>query len=389
MNTQNTEPLEDALKRLTWWTGPTPHLWRRALTATGAPNRPPSTRLIRVLRSRWPWVGAPIAAAILLAVMLATRDNAALPSCEANLTRLGSAALQYAPSEWLPVRIGVSQTQELEGDGVTRYFDSGGISSGLSVTTIVPPADISPPQSRNAHTPTTSKTDRHVIRKAAIDLAVEDVRSVYLKIQALIPNPAAGEFVESSQIHDTAPQLTAYLTLRVANERLSAVMDALRGLGEVVREQTEASDVTAQVVDIEARLRNERRVEQELVELLDKRQDAPLEDVLKVSQSLSEVRERIEKLEGQRQGIGRQVALATVVVSIRAKDAPPPPSPGLAGQLWSDMSDAWRGGVSFLIDTLAMLVRILIGGLIWWVLLGVGLWLLRRWVLHRTSEGAV
>ncbi|GMU19977.1 MAG: hypothetical protein AMXMBFR13_00780 [Phycisphaerae bacterium] len=384
MDTQNSEPLENALKHLTWWTGPTPHLWRRALAAPGAQNRRPSTRLIRVFRSPWPWVGAPIAAAILLAVTLAARDNAALPSCDANLTRLGSAALQYAPSEWLPVRIGVGQAQELEGDGVTRYFDSGGNRPASSVITIVPPDGAPGQQSWNTHTSTPSSSDRHVIRKAAIDLAAEDVRGVYLKIQSLIPNQAAGEFVESSQIHDTTPQLTAYLTLRVANERLSAVMDALRGLGEVVREQTEASDVSAQVVDIEARLRNERRVEQELVELLDKRQDAPLEDVLKVSQSLSEVRERIEKLEGERQGIGRQVALATIVISIRAKDAPPQQQTGLASQLWSDMSDAWVGGLSFLIDTLAMLVRILIGGLIWWVLLGVGLWLLRHWVLRRT-----
>jgi hypothetical protein len=226
--------------------------------------------------------------------------------------------------------------------------------------------------------------DRHVVRKAAIDLQAEDVRGVYLKVQSLVPNEAQGEYVEQSQLHDSGGQVSGYLTLRVRGDRLNEVLNTLRGLATVVREASDATDVTAQVVDIEARLRNERRVEQELLALMDKRKDAPLEDVLKLSHSLSEVRGRIESLTGEQQRTARQVALATVVVSIQAK-APRPVETGIVQRLGEQFGGAWRDGVSLLVDTLAALVRVIIGGLIWWVLLIVGLLALRRWYFRRAG----
>ena len=192
----------------------------------------------------------------------------------------------------------------------------------------------------------------------AIDVQADDVRGVYLKVQTLLPSEAIGEYVEQAQIHENAGQLNAYVTLRVRPERLSATMDALRGLGVVVREQSDATDVTSQVVDIEARLRNERRVEQELLDLLDKRKDAPLEDVLKVSNSLADVRGRIERLVGDQQRIAREVGLASIMVTIQPKGPAPQTPPAESGyRIRERLGSAWKDGVSFLIDSLAAIMR--------------------------------
>lgn len=226
---------------------------------------------------------------------------------------------------------------------------------------------------------------RHVVRKVSMDLEADDVRGVYFKIVQMVLSQADGEFVERSELHGRGPQTTAYVTLRVRGDRLSATLATLRGLAEVLREQTNSTDVTAQVVDTEARLRNEQRVEQELLALMDKRKDAALEELLKVGEVLAQVRGRIERLVAERQRVGRQVALATVVVSIRSKAAPAKEAVGLGGQLRTEMRDAWRGGVSFLIRTVAAFVSVLIGGLVWWVALCVAVWLGRRRYLRRLA----
>jgi hypothetical protein len=228
---------------------------------------------------------------------------------------------------------------------------------------------------------------RQVVRRASIDLTTDDIRGIYLKIQTLVPSEAQGEYVEQSQIQGSDKALEGYITLRVQSDRLGQVLNMLRGLAEVVREQTDASDVTAQVVDVEARLRNERRVEQELIELLDKRVDSPLQDVLKVRESLASVRERIEQLAGQQASLAKQVALATVLITIRTKDGPPPaPVPaGFAANLGKKLNTAWTAGLDALISSVAAILQVIVGGLVFWIGLIVIMILLRRWYLKRSD----
>ena len=227
---------------------------------------------------------------------------------------------------------------------------------------------------------------RHVIHKATIELTTQDVRAAFLKA-GLILNEGLGEHVQDSSLTGSGNDASATLTLRVVASRLSEVSNALRELGVVVAERREGQDVTGQVIDVEARLRNEQRVEKELLELFDQRKDAPLKDVLDLRQKLSEVRSGIEQLVGQRDQLSRLVSLATVLVIIRTGEKPPeePKVEGLWHYFAESIKHAWRSGTRGLADTIAALVSILIGGLIWWIFLIVALLLLRRYVRGRKA----
>lgn len=227
---------------------------------------------------------------------------------------------------------------------------------------------------------------RHVVHKATLELTTPDVRAAFLKA-GLILNEALGEHIQDSSLTGTGNEATGTLTLRVVASRLSDVCNSLRELGVVVSERREGQDVTGQVVDLDARLKNERRVEQELLALFDQRKDAPLKDVLDLRQKLSEVRSGIEQMVAQREHLGRLVSLATVLVIIRTGEKPPeePKDEGLSHYFSESIKHAWRTGTRGLADTVAALVSILIGGLIWWILLIVALLLLRRYVRGRKS----
>ena len=150
-------------------------------------------------------------------------------------------------------------------------------------------------------------------------------------------------------------------------------------LGEGRSEDSRGEDVTSQVVDLDARLRNEQRIETELLELLDKRDDAPLKEILELRNHINRVRQSIERLTAEQQRLGRLVSLASILVIIRAEDAPDPKPASDLGKYFSEnVGASWKGGLRFLSDTVANLLRVLVGGVIWWVLLTVAILAITR-----------
>lgn len=240
-------------------------------------------------------------------------------------------------------------------------------------------AGFATPPPTTGSTPAPASTPvRQVVRKATIDLRVADVRSGFAKV-AIIPNEALGEFVESSSLTGDDPNVRGTLTLRVVASRLSETLNQLRTLGSVASEASTGQDVTDSIVDLEARIRNEERIEREILALLDRRADAPLNDILSVRNQLGEVRGRIESLKGQRERMGQLVSLATVVVSLQSDDQPiPEKAEGMGAYFATSMQQAWQSSLRTLSDSAAYLVRLFIGGLVWWIALALLIALLWR-----------
>jgi hypothetical protein len=417
MDANDQSQLEESLRRLSWWTGPEPKLWRRALSRAGASRRAGTGRLGRIARSRWTWFGVPIAAMVVAGIgvdrVYRTSRGAV---CSADLasdgTTIGTQGYgapgwtfsqeaaggkqimspssfggafgetDSAPDYWRRVPAGAQAPKEFISPSTEGPSGDTTVGVGQARSFGVPS---SRPDTWNSEyslsTPSPWQAEgtgdtRSTVRKGSLDLQADDVRTAYLKVQ-MIPSEAEGEYVEQSQISGTGVDVRGYVTLRVRGGRLNVVLNSLRSLATVSREQIEASDVTPQVIDLEARLRNEQRVEKELLDLLEKRKDSPLADVLKLSESLGAVRERIERLVAQQQQLDRQVALATLLVTINPKDRPVV-DPGLTQRLGNVLSSACTDGAAFLIATIGGVMRVLIGGLVWWVLLFTGIWAARR-----------
>jgi len=224
---------------------------------------------------------------------------------------------------------------------------------------------------------------RFVARKASMELTSTDVRAGFLKAQMII-DETRGEFIEQSTLTGEGPGLYASLTLRVASERLNDVLVQLRGLGKVTSEQASGEDITDRVVDLEARLRNEQRVERELQELMEKRQGASLKDVLDLREQIDRSRGRIEQMQGQREKFGRLASLATVLVTIRGENAAVVQQTSSWGEARGKFARAWSRGVDDLVSSTAGLVEIAIGGVWVWIgLAAVAIGLRAMW--HRAG----
>jgi Domain of unknown function (DUF4349)/Putative zinc-finger len=103
--------------------------------------------------------------------------------------------------------------------------------------------------------------------------------------------------------------------LRIPAKQLDGFLADLRKLGHVEEESRENEEVSAQYVDLQARLKSARATEQRLIELLGTR-TGKLSDVLDAERELARIRGEIESMQGQNAILVHRVTYATVQVEL-------------------------------------------------------------------------
>lgn len=234
-------------------------------------------------------------------------------------------------------------------------------------------------------------SNRQIIRRAMVDVVATDVQVAFRKAQDLV-KVELGEFVQESTLSGSGDAMSGRVVLRLEPSRLADVMQATRGLGELAAEQTGGDDVTDRLTDLEAQIRNEERVEKEMLELFDLRKDAPLKEVLELREQLARVRGNIERMQASKAQIGRLVSLATLSITIRPKPdvvvAPPPvdETPSFGARLGSELGRSWDRATNNLVSSAGWMVEKAIGGLPTWTVLGVTGFVIWRVVRKRQKK---
>lgn len=156
------------------------------------------------------------------------------------------------------------------------------------------------------------KTGAMSLQVAAIDAAVTAATQ---RIDAL------GGYASGSQRAGTGDEAEATITFRVPAERWDDAMNGVRALADqVLSEGSTTEDVTTQVVDLGARIRNLQATEQALQAIMDRA--AVIEDVLSVQAELTTVRGTIEQLTAQKAHLEAQAALSTLTVTFAVRPIP-------------------------------------------------------------------
>ncbi len=379
--------LAEELAELTRWEREPSELWRQALHSTGTPPR--RSFLRRFASTPVPAVAAAgviVVTGVAALVLISMPDEQIDHTAAFTMGEVDTAGRRPVPEARRRPPGPPGSEQKLQQFELARAENS---VQRADAADMVPLATLVDPIPRRAMEDLPA--DRHVVRKATIELTTDDVRTAFLKA-AQVVSEARSEFVESSSLRGSGDQARAHLTLRVAADRLSAVLEQLRGLGSVKSEESHGEDVTTQVVDLQARLRNEQRIEAELLKLLESRSDASLKDILEMRRRINNVRQSIEHLVAKRQRVDRLVALATLLVIITPEGAPAQePHADLGQYIYQKLSNSWFGGLRILANTVAGGLRVLVGGLPWWLLLGaivVGVRHYRRQLLHERAVTA-
>jgi len=151
-----------------------------------------------------------------------------------------------------------------------------------------------------------------IVRTGSLQITVEDTDKALLGGRDAIR--ALGGYIGASEQQRTAGKIVATVTYRIPVARWEDALDAIRRLGEEVGEQTQATEVTGQLVDLDARIRNLKASETALVGYVEK---APkVSDLLEIQARLTDTRGEIERLSAQQATLSDQAALGTLTVTM-------------------------------------------------------------------------
>ncbi|MDQ3365769.1 MAG: DUF4349 domain-containing protein [Myxococcota bacterium] len=216
--------------------------------------------------------------------------------------------------------------------------------------------------------------DRKVIRTGHISLVVGTYDGARAKLDALLQQ--AGGYVDSTQVHHHQGAVSsATLVLRIPAGAFATLLPALRTLGEIASESTNAEDVTDQYVDLAARLASAKVLEQRLLELAADRASG-VEALLAVERELARVRGEIESSEGRLRQWNDQISLSTLTLSIatRAPAIAAAPAAGFGTRI----GEGFHASIAALQDFGSWFVITLVAVLPWLILIVPGAVLGRR-----------
>jgi len=161
----------------------------------------------------------------------------------------------------------------------------------------------------------TATSDRKMVRTGALELIVISPADAAEQIRRMAES--MGGYLEAAQIGGTKEAPTAALTIRIPATRFEDAKAGMRKLAaHVESEKTDAQDVTRQYVDMEARLRNLRAEEAQYLAIM--KSAYKVDDMIEVSQKVSEVRGEIEQQQAEFQTLSKQVETVAITVSLRA-----------------------------------------------------------------------
>jgi len=220
-----------------------------------------------------------------------------------------------------------------------------------------------------------------IVYRGTLSLRVSDVDAAVKAGRQVVAG--VGGYLSGSRQSREGDDAVASITYRIPADRWEEALEALRALGSVVGEATDAEEVTGQLVDLEARIRNLRASEAAIQRLTE---DATgVDELLNVESRLADLRGQIEQLDAQRLSLSDRAALGTLTVTFGKV---------VAAIVEAAEETGWdaRKDVSEATSTLAGMLQALTSAGIWFgivwlpILLGLAvLAVIGRFVLRRSG----
>ncbi len=220
---------------------------------------------------------------------------------------------------------------------------------------------------------------RTVVYTGSITVRVDDVNKAAEELTRLATG--AGGVVGGDQRQIDGGRSTATLTLRIPAGKF---MDALNQIGHVAggREQSRqvsTQDVTANVVDLAARIQAQQASVDRVRALLAKAQT--IAEITSVESELARREAELESLKGQQRTLDDLTALSTITVTLLGPDAAAPAKPKPAqGGFLAGLKSGWNAFVAAVRVVLTVLGAVLPFVLV----IGIPLWLATWWLRRRT-----
>ena len=219
-----------------------------------------------------------------------------------------------------------------------------------------------------------------IVKTGSMAIEVTDLNKAVSQAQSTIVG--LGGDVSESSLSGDKDVAVATVTYRVPAARWDDALAAMRGLASrVISAQTNSTDVTAQAIDLDARLSNLNATEAALQSIMARASAIP--DVLAIEQQLSQTEGQIEELKAQQNHLKDQAAMSTLSVSFSTPAATVTTQAAKEWDLGAQVDEAAatlvhiaQGLVTIAVWVVVVGLPIAIGlallGAIWWIVRRIG-----------------
>ena len=294
-----------------------------------------------------------------LTALLLTLALAALAACAGGAENAPQGVASAPNAAAIPTESGAAQ---------------GGGDAAMKTVSLEQTEDPQPPQGA-------APAARRIIRNAALTLEVGEPSKAMQRV-ATIAEARGGFVVTSESRQQTAAgggrtYDVVTVEMRVPSEQFDAALADIRAAaGNVTSQKITGRDVTEEYIDLEARLRTQRALETQLLEIM--KGAKQVADAISVQRELTNVRTEIERVEGRRRFLENQSSLSTITVTLQ----PPAPLIGTTG-FFRGVGSAFGEGVDIAAAITLFLIRVLLALIPVLLFLGVPAYFLLRFLGRR------
>ena len=257
----------------------------------------------------------------------------------------------------------VSQSPSSSEGMKTSSTDSGGGNGrgnpAVSDKLTAPAAQVSLNQAEQTQTAPTT-VERKIIRNADLQLEADAPEEAQQKISQVAETK--GGFVVETQSSASDVKATKRdtitMTVRVPAAKFDEALNEIRGTASrVIVENVKGEDVTEEFIDIEARLKTQKALEGQFLEIM--KQSKTVADALNVQTEIARVRGEIEKIEGRKRFLESQASLSTIKIRLQTPTAFSANSSGFFYQLKEALGDGFDAALSFILVLVKLLIALL------------------------------
>lgn len=258
----------------------------------------------------------------------------------------------------------------------------GGGDVAMKTVSLQQTEDAKPQQQQQANQ--TAAVERKIIRNATLTIEADEPSKAVQRVASVAES--RGGFVVTSESRQQGGSRGSKgyevftVEMRIPAAQFDAALTEIRAAaGSVTAERITGKDVTEEYIDLEARLRTQRALETQLMEIMKGADE--VEDAIAVQRELTNVRTEIERLEGRRRFLENQSSLSTISVTVQ----PTEPLVSTTG-FFSSLGKAFGDGIDIAATITLFLVSFLLALLPVAVFIGLPVYFLGRYVVRRARR---
>lgn len=202
-------------------------------------------------------------------------------------------------------------------------------------------------------------TNRMVIYNAELHLEVKDFNKAQTTIERLV-NEMAGYIVQAEIYDSQEGHMDGVITVRIPQEKFQLFLKKAEDISVKLHSRNiSGQDVTEEYVDLEARIKSKRAVEERLLAFMKEAKET--KDLLQISADLERVQVEIESLEGRMKYLENQTSLSTVTLTLFENKVEIPGIEKEELNTWEKTKKQFMDSINFLLAAFSGFLVFLLG----------------------------